>query len=111
MKLLSTLRMRSRDIPPNKLTYTTLMFAYCKSGNSEEASKLFDEMVSSGIVPDSVSYNTIISGCCKADSLDKAIEMSAELPSRVLKQDSSYNPLVNGRTTPWCQKEAASSAD
>jgi len=68
--------------------------------------------VSSGIVPDSVSYNTIISGCCEADSLDKAIEIPAELPLRVLKQDyCSYNPLVNRRTTPWCQKEAISSSE
>ncbi|CAD6236569.1 unnamed protein product [Miscanthus lutarioriparius] len=104
--------MHSRDIPPNRMTYTTLMFAYCKSGNNEEASKLFDEMVSIGIVPDSVSYNTLISGFCEVDSLDKMVESPAEMSSRVLKQDGClYNAFVNGITTPWCQKEAVSSAE
>lgn len=46
------------------------------------------------------------------DSLDKAIELPAEMSSSVLTQDDcSYNVLVNGITTPWCQKEAASGAE
>jgi pentatricopeptide repeat protein len=82
------------------------MYAYCKSGYNEEASKLFDEMVNSGIVPDNVSYNTLVAEFSQSASLDKAVELPAI--SSVLTQ-SMYNVLVNSITTPRCQKEAASS--
>uniref|UniRef100_J3MRW2 Uncharacterized protein n=1 Tax=Oryza brachyantha TaxID=4533 RepID=J3MRW2_ORYBR len=104
--------MRSRGISPNKFTYTTMMYAFSKSGNSEEASKLFDEMVSSGIILDNISYDTLIARCSEVNSLDKDIGVPAELSSGGLtKDDCLYKILANGINAPWCQKEAASSAE
>ncbi|KAL4187733.1 hypothetical protein AMTRI_Chr09g40480 [Amborella trichopoda] len=109
------------EIPPNRITYTTIVAGYCKLGRVKEAVKLVDLMSQSNQVlpdnwtynallsglydmmgklrtpPDAVTYNTIISSCFCWGQSNRALEVFKEMVSKGVAPNSvTYNILVNG---------------
>ncbi|CAN1805562.1 Pentatricopeptide repeat-containing protein At3g09650, chloroplastic [Linum perenne] len=91
-------KMRSKGIPPTKVSYTTLMKAFARSGQPNLASKVFDEMQKdSRVKVDLVAWNMLVEGYCKlglVQEAKKAVEKMKE--SGFYPDVATYGSLANG---------------
>ncbi|KAM0036779.1 putative tetratricopeptide-like helical domain superfamily [Helianthus debilis subsp. tardiflorus] len=96
---LALLRLTEQEnCKPSIVTYSTIIDSLCKDKMTDDAFKLFKEMVSDkGILPDVITYNSLIRGLCSLGSWDEASkllkEMEDEKISPVLQ---TFNVLVVG---------------
>ena len=77
-ELLKEVQSRS-ELKPDVVTYTSVISGYCKLGKMEEASVLFDEMISSGIKPNPITFNVLINGFGKAGDMVSALTMHEKM--------------------------------
>jgi pentatricopeptide repeat protein len=70
--------MHSKNVHPNKITYTVMIGGYARDGNVTEASRLLNEMREKGIVPDSITYKEFIYGYLKQGGVLEAFKGSDE---------------------------------
>jgi pentatricopeptide repeat protein len=77
--------MAENGIFPDCITYSTLIYEYCRCGDVGEAVKLWDTMLKKGVEPDLVAYNLLIYGCCINGELNKAFELHDDMLRRGLK--------------------------
>ena len=87
---------------PNEITYSIVINACAKGGESQRALNLLDEMRSRGLVPDIISYNSdhvrhgrqvamrarsVINACAKGGESQRALNLLDEMRSRGLVPD------------------------
>ncbi|XP_047330858.1 putative pentatricopeptide repeat-containing protein At5g59900 [Impatiens glandulifera] len=87
------LDMVKNGISPDCISYSTVIFEYCKNGCLSEALELWNKMMTTKrIVPDVIAYNILIYGCCLAGRIAKAIELRDEMVRMGLKPNqATYN--------------------
>jgi pentatricopeptide repeat protein len=87
-------RMRRSNVKPDKYTYTSLIKACVKEGDSQE---LLVDMKEQGVQPDVVTYNTMIRSLCDRFQFSEAKKLVTEMESRGIPPDSmTYGLLMNG---------------
>ncbi|KAF3780696.1 Ras-related protein [Nymphaea thermarum] len=64
------------------ISYSILIYEYCKLGNLREAFRLWNDMLNRGLNPDTVAYNILIHGCCAHGYLRKAFELRDDMMKR-----------------------------
>lgn len=95
-------KMRGDVITPNVVTYGALINAYCKSGNLDEAMKIYQDMktgskVSSTKKPNTIIYNTLINAFSKSDKVEVALNLLSDMKDMGVRPNTStYNSLLKG---------------
>jgi leucine-rich PPR motif-containing protein len=56
------LEMMDRGIPPNVVTYTTVIDGLCKAQAVDRAEGVFQQMIDKGVKPDNDTYISLIHG-------------------------------------------------
>ncbi|CAN1310104.1 Pentatricopeptide repeat-containing protein At3g23020 [Linum perenne] len=78
------------------LNYNTLIDTYGKSGQIEEASKIFAQMLKEGIVPSTVTFNTMIHICGNNGHLDEVTSLLEKMQEIRCPLDSrTYSILIS----------------
>lgn len=67
-------QMRSQAVPPNIVTFTTLLRGHCEAGHIREAEALYAEMLSLG-VHSRRSLSTFLRGCLRTGSVHAALRI------------------------------------
>lgn len=81
----------------NSSTFTILIGGLCKSGKTQDAQKLFDEMSVRGIFPSKLTYTVILSGLCQAKRIDDAFRLFNSMKNRGCHPDYViFNVLLDG---------------
>ena len=74
MDIVENMSARS-DVKPDVVTFTTQIRGWCKRGDMEMATKVFDLASKMNVVPNDISYNTVIRGWCERGREDRAIKV------------------------------------
>lgn len=86
-------RMPEMNLPPDSVTYCTMIDGYCKVGKLDVALEVFDEFRNTSI--SSVAcYNCIIHGLCKKGMIDMAVEVFIELAEKDLPFDEGMHMML-----------------
>ncbi|CAN0881367.1 Pentatricopeptide repeat-containing protein At3g09650, chloroplastic [Linum grandiflorum] len=90
--------MRSKGIPPTKISYTTLMKAFASSGQPNLASKVFEEMLKdSRVKVDLIAWNMLVEGYCKLGLVQEAKRVVEKMKENGVYPDvATYGSLANG---------------
>lgn len=72
----------------NAKTYSILMRGWGDIGDSNEAHKLFDEMLKGGCKVDVLAYNSLLEALCKGGHADEAYKMFREMGSNGVDPDA-----------------------
>jgi pentatricopeptide repeat protein len=54
--------MQLERVPPNVVSWNSLIFGFFRNGQVVEAQEMFSEMQSSGVMPNLITWTTMISG-------------------------------------------------
>ena len=65
--------MTKKGIEPNVVTFNSLIAAMCKCGQSDNATRLLESMISSGISPDIITYTVLLDGLYKSGRSKEAL--------------------------------------
>uniref|UniRef100_A0A6N2MK82 Amine oxidase domain-containing protein n=1 Tax=Salix viminalis TaxID=40686 RepID=A0A6N2MK82_SALVM len=89
--------MSHKALPPDTVTYNTLMQGLCQVGRPQEALNLFMEMCSYGLLPDLTTYSILLDGFCKHGHLDEALKLLKAMQEKKLEPNIIlYNILIEG---------------
>ncbi|KAJ6777837.1 PPR CONTAINING PLANT-LIKE PROTEIN [Salix koriyanagi] len=86
--------MLDNAIFPDCITYSTIMYQYCRRGNLDGAIELWDAMLNKGLKPDTLAYNFLIYGCCIAGELGKAFEFRDDMIRRGVKPNQATHSAL-----------------
>ncbi|XP_026378083.1 pentatricopeptide repeat-containing protein At1g05670, mitochondrial-like [Papaver somniferum] len=111
--------MEEINIPPDHITYNSMMDGLCLVGRLEEAIKLFDSMVDRGLEPEEFHYNVlldgaiprwkmqafgqspdevvcnaVLNGLCKNGNMEEAIELFESLESIGCWKENLYRVIA-----------------
>lgn len=86
--------MRRVGLGPRKDTFVLILEKYLKSGEGENAVKIWSEMKAYEVEPDSVHYNIMVKGLIKCGLIAKARELYTEMTSVGLCDDPSLKKLL-----------------
>ncbi|XP_062232245.1 pentatricopeptide repeat-containing protein At3g48250, chloroplastic-like [Phragmites australis] len=90
-------RMRAEGHRPDNITYSQLLFGFCKANKLDDARKVFDEMEAEGCVPDLKTWTMLIQGHCEAGDVDKALQFLMEMIEKNLEADANLlDVMVKG---------------
>ncbi|CAI0465219.1 unnamed protein product [Linum tenue] len=85
-----------KDAVPNHVTYTTLIYGYCRLNDLESALSLRDSMADKGLYPTVVTYNSILRKLCEGGRIRDANKLLIELGERNIEPDNvTCNTLIN----------------
>ncbi|CAK0895180.1 unnamed protein product [Prorocentrum cordatum] len=88
--------MKAKGIPPDVITYSTLISACEKGKQTGRALELFEQMQTEGIVPDVITYNTAISACEKGRQSTRAWQLFEQMQKQGLSPNViTYNTLIS----------------
>ncbi|PNX85516.1 pentatricopeptide repeat-containing protein at1g09900-like protein, partial [Trifolium pratense] len=59
---------------PDVFACTILIGQFCKTGQTNKATRVMEILETSGAVPVVRAYNVLISGYCKSGEIDKALQ-------------------------------------
>ncbi|PSS07499.1 Pentatricopeptide repeat-containing protein [Actinidia chinensis var. chinensis] len=76
------------ELVPNAKTYRILMSGWGDIGESDEARKMFDEMLERGCSVDLLAYNSILQSLCKGGNVDEAYRLLREMRPKGLEPDT-----------------------
>ncbi|PSS17865.1 Pentatricopeptide repeat-containing protein [Actinidia chinensis var. chinensis] len=76
------------EFVPSAKTYRILMNGWGRIGESDEARKVFDEMLERGCSVDLLAYNTMLLSLCKGGNVDEAYRLFREMRPKGLKPDA-----------------------
>ncbi|GFZ04084.1 pentatricopeptide repeat (PPR) superfamily protein [Actinidia rufa] len=76
------------ELVPNAKTYRILMSGWGDIGESDEARKMFDEMLERGCSVDLLAYNCILQSLCKGGNVDEAYRLLREMRPKGLEPDA-----------------------
>ncbi|KAG5230082.1 transcription initiation factor IIB [Salix suchowensis] len=89
--------MSHKALPPDTVTYNTLMQALYRYGRPKEALNLFKEMCSYGLLPSLVTHSILLDGFCKHGHLDEALKLLKAMQEKKLEPNIVlYNILIEG---------------
>ncbi|XP_021731855.1 pentatricopeptide repeat-containing protein At1g52640, mitochondrial [Chenopodium quinoa] len=87
---------------PSVKSYTILIRGWGDVGNSEEARKVFDEMLERGCVVDVPAYNSLLEALCNGGDLDEAYAMFRAMESKGLAPDAcTYSIFIRS----YCKRD------
>ncbi|KAK1326287.1 Pentatricopeptide repeat-containing protein [Acorus calamus] len=88
-------RMAREGIPPDIVTYNSLMHGLCKDGRMREAFRLLEEIKAAA--GNRITYTTMIDGCCRSGDIEGAFELRAEMEGKGLVPEvATYNAMLRG---------------
>lgn len=67
------------NVPPDLITYSTLLKGYCHVGNLDKALQVAETIKACGLKCDELVYNTLMDGCVKANDLSAGVGLFAEM--------------------------------
>ena len=83
------------------ITYTAMIYGYCKSGDMKDAAKLLAEMVEKGIVLNTVTYNTLTNRFYKEGNVEEGLKICNQMSQREVALDEiTYTTLIHGWQKP-----------
>ncbi|XP_024516376.1 pentatricopeptide repeat-containing protein At1g62670, mitochondrial [Selaginella moellendorffii] len=85
--------MQAQRVPPNVVTYTSVIDGLCKAGRRDAAMVLLQQMQAAGCSPNTVTYNCLIHSLCKAGKLEDAFALLRSMPSK------GCTPSINNKNT------------
>lgn len=99
-----------RDIKsatPNHVTYTTLIYYYCRVNGLEETLRLCKVMEDKGLYLGVGTYNSILGRICKEGRIRRANELLKEMISgtNVHPDSVTCNTLINAYCNKSCKKK------
>lgn len=112
-----------RGLPPDEVTYTSLINAYCVEGELSKALRLHNEMMQKGFLADDVTYSVLINGLNKKARTNEAKRLLLKLfYEESVPNDVTYNTLIEncnnnefksavGLVKGFCMKGLMSEAD
>ncbi|KAI4979393.1 hypothetical protein ZWY2020_016146 [Hordeum vulgare] len=84
-------------LTPDIVTYNSLIYGLCKSGNVPRAVSLFNKLHSKGMSPTAITYNTLIDGHCKYGYMEEAIKLLDQMiENNVDPNYVTYWTLIQG---------------
>ncbi|XP_011014366.1 PREDICTED: pentatricopeptide repeat-containing protein At1g63080, mitochondrial-like [Populus euphratica] len=92
-------KMDNAGCQPNVVTYSTLIDSLCKDRliRLEEASALFNEMMSFNILPDVVTFNILVDTLCKKGKISEAQRIFKTMIEKGVEPNTvTYSLLMNG---------------
>lgn len=93
--------MKSRGIPRDVFSFSSMMSCYSKYGKLQDVLKLFDRMKVMEIVPDRKVYNAVIHALAKARHVNEARNLMKTMAENGITPDvATYNSLI----MPLCRK-------
>ncbi|KAI0488963.1 hypothetical protein KFK09_028802 [Dendrobium nobile] len=82
---------------PDVVSYTTVVHGLGVAGQTENARKVFDEMIVEGCLPSVATYNALIQVLCKKDCIQNALLVFDEMLRRGYTPNvTTYNVLIRG---------------
>ncbi|KAF9624657.1 hypothetical protein IFM89_012703 [Coptis chinensis] len=95
-KLLRTVKMKGMSVAPQ--SYNPIIQALFKRQRTEEAMRLFREMMKNAEAPDAVTYKIVFRGlCCGGGPIKEAIDFMVEMTEKgYLPEFSSFSMLAEG---------------
>ncbi len=86
----------SAGVPPNVVTYTTLVSLCARAGQWQEAMRIFRRMEAAGVRGDAMAYNSAITACAKGGAWQTAWAVfSGMRRAGVAPTTVSYNALIS----------------
>ncbi|XP_024008185.1 putative pentatricopeptide repeat-containing protein At1g13800 [Eutrema salsugineum] len=74
--------------------YTVLIDRQCKTGELEDAERIFCEMIESGVEPDAAPYTALIARCCRDGSIRNADIVLEEMLEKGIEPSENIINLV-----------------
>jgi pentatricopeptide repeat protein len=88
--------MEKKNVPPDNMVTSTLIYWLCKNGMVREARNLFDEL-ERGFKPSLLTYNSLISGLCENEELQEAGRVWDDMVERGYEPNAmTYEALIKG---------------
>jgi pentatricopeptide repeat protein len=91
--LKSFARMQRRGLTPTVFTYSSMVNACVRCGETARAEALVAEMRARGVAPNEVTYTALMKGLCGEGRLAEAVAMLKECPAPNLR---TYHTLLRG---------------
>merc|ERR550532_2789849 len=82
------------NVPPDLITYSTLLKGYCHVGNLDKALQVAETIKACGMKCDELVYNTLMDGCVKANDLSAGIGLFAEMAQAGMKPSSITHSIL-----------------
>jgi pentatricopeptide repeat protein len=76
---------KESGIYPDQIAYTSLIAAFCNTGEMNKADALFHEMLREGCSPNVVNYTCFINAYLKSNMNDQAHELYKKMKERGVK--------------------------
>ncbi|XP_042067627.1 pentatricopeptide repeat-containing protein At1g80880, mitochondrial-like [Salvia splendens] len=96
-------RMNKAGLGPNHDTFTCMLDEYFKSGEPDDALKIWSAMKVYEVKPDRSLYGIMVEGLTKCGLTDKAREFYSEMKSSGLENDLSLRKLVEQPSPGQCK--------
>ncbi|KAL6655137.1 hypothetical protein ACP70R_005963 [Stipagrostis hirtigluma subsp. patula] len=81
--------------PPDVVLYTTLVHAWCRAGQLNEAERVFAEMQQSGIMPNVYTYTAVIDAMYRAGQVPRAQELLCQMiDSGCMPNTATFNAIM-----------------
>lgn len=83
------INMQISDMPPNVVTWNTMITGYMRNGDEDQGMELFQRMVKDGnIKRDTASWNSVISGYLQNGNKDKALGIFRQMQSLFVRPNA-----------------------
>ena len=88
--------MTSDDVPPNVVTFCTLLDGLVRRGRMADAlSVIHNDMRSAGVAPNAVAFNTVLRGFCASGDVNSALQLLRDMDARRVRPSATtYNTLL-----------------
>ncbi|KAJ4849629.1 hypothetical protein Tsubulata_017738 [Turnera subulata] len=101
------IEMKTKQVIPDLINYTTLIGGYCLKGKLKDAWKLFEEMKKNGYNPDIVAYNVLIGGFSRHGKTQKALFLLKDMEAQGIKPNHvTHNMIIEGLCIEGREKDA-----
>jgi pentatricopeptide repeat protein len=98
-----------KGMKPDKFSYNTVIYAYCRNGRMKEAVRILSQMKDSALVPNVVTYNTFVATYAADSLFVEAIDVIRYMIKQGCKPDQyTYNSIVDWYCKHNRQEEANS---
>ncbi|PKA55167.1 Pentatricopeptide repeat-containing protein [Apostasia shenzhenica] len=90
-------RMLQKNLILDDISSSLVIFAFCRTGRLEEATKAYDDMVSRGCRPNVFVHTCLIGAYCKEGRIEEALHLVEEMQLTGLKAyNETYDHLIEG---------------
>merc|ERR1719158_1586605 len=74
--------MKTNNIQPNVITYSTILKGHCQNGNIQEGFAILEQMKKDArLKPDEIVYNSLLDGCAQNNLVDEGLRLLEEMQS------------------------------